>query len=95
MQIEEVFSSKSRMKILKVIAQLGSLNVSDIGRRIGLNFTATSQHLKILEEEGIIQQRTYGRIRMYRFNESSRKAKSVQNLIETWEQANKQQKDPV
>ena len=90
MQIEEVFSSKPRMKILKLIAQLGSLNVSDIARRIGLNFTLTSKHLKILEEENILQQRAYGRIRMYRFSETSPKAKAVQNLIETWELANKQ-----
>jgi len=90
MQIEEVFSSKSRMKILKLIARLGALNISDIARRINLNYTATNQHLKLLEAEGILQQKVYGRIRIYKFNESSPKAKAVQNLIETWEQVNKQ-----
>ena len=90
MQIEEVFSSKPRMKILKLIARLGSLNISDIARRINLNYTTTNQHLKLLEAEGILQQRVYGRIRMYKFNESSPKARAVQNLIETWEQVNKQ-----
>lgn len=86
MQIEEVFSSKPRMKILKLIARLGALNISDIARRINLNYTTTNQHLKILEAEGILQQKVYGRIRMYKFNESSPKAKAVQNLIEAWEQ---------
>jgi DNA-binding transcriptional ArsR family regulator len=90
MQVEEVFCSKPRMKILKLIARLGALNVSDIARRINLNYTTTNQHLKLLESEGILQQRVYGRIRMYKFNESSPKAKAVQNLIETWEQVNKQ-----
>jgi len=90
MEIEEVFSSKPRMKILKLIARLGALNVSDIARRISLNYTATNQHLKMLEAEGVLQQRVYGRIRMYKFNESSPKAKAVQNLIETWEQVNNQ-----
>lgn len=84
-----MFSSKPRMKILKLIARLGELNVSDVARRIGVNFTTTSRHLKVLEEEGILQQRVYGRIRMYRFNQASPKAKAVQNLIETWEQENK------
>ena len=36
MEIEAVFSSKPRMKILKLIARLGALNVSDIARRIKL-----------------------------------------------------------
>jgi len=90
MQIEEVFSSKPRMKILKLVARLGALNISDIARRIKLNYTTTNEHLKLLEDEGILLQKVYGRVRMYRFNESSPKAKAVQNLIETWEQVNKQ-----
>ena len=85
MEFEEVFSSKPRMKILKVIYQLGQLNVSDIARRIKLNFTSTSEHLKVLTSEGILQERTYGRVRMYRLDESSAKAMAVVALIEAWE----------
>lgn len=87
MELEEVFSSKPRMKILKLISGLGSLNVSDIARRINMNYSATAEHLKILESEGILQQRVYGRIHMYRFNDGSAKAKAVQNLIDAWEQS--------
>ena len=85
MELEEVFSSKSRMKILKVIYQLGQLNVSDVARRLKLNFALTSEHLKVLESEGILQERTYGRVRMYRLDEGSAKAKAVVALIEAWE----------
>ncbi len=84
LQLEEVFSSKSRMKILKLIYQLGQLNVSDIARRLKINFVSTSEHLKVLESEGILEERTYGRVRMYRFTESP-KAKVVICLIEAWE----------
>jgi DNA-binding transcriptional ArsR family regulator len=86
MNVEEVFSSKPRMKILKLVARLGALNVSDIARRINLNYSTTNKHLKLLESESILQQRVYGRIRMYKFNNSSPKARAVQNLIEAWEQ---------
>ena len=92
MELEEVFSSKPRMKILKLISRLGELNVSDVARRIGVNFTTTSRHLRILEDEGILQQRTYGRIRMYRFNQASAKAKAVQTLIDVWETENVKEK---
>ncbi|MCW4009004.1 MAG: ArsR family transcriptional regulator [Candidatus Bathyarchaeota archaeon] len=85
MELEEVFSSKPRMKILKLVARLGELNVSGVARRIHLNFSTTSKHLKVLEDEGVLQQRTYGRIRLYRFNQASAKAKVVQALIEAWE----------
>ena len=86
MELEEVFSSKQRMKILKLIYKLGSPNVSDIARQTGSNFTSTAKHLKVLESEGILKVHVYGRVRMYRFNEGSAKAKAVQNLIEAWEQ---------
>ncbi len=87
MELEEVFSSKLRIKILKLIYQLGSLNVSDIARRLNSNFTSTSENLKILQAEGILREHVYGRVRMYRFNEGSAKAKAVQNLIDAWEQS--------
>ncbi len=86
MEIEEVFSSKPRMKILKLLARLGTLNVSEIAKRIGLNYSATYKHLVLLETEGILVQRSYGRIRMYRFNETSARSKAVQALIEAWGQ---------
>jgi DNA-binding transcriptional ArsR family regulator len=86
MEFEEVFSSKPRMKILRLVARLGALNISDIARRINLNYSTTNQHLKLLESEGVLQQRVYGRIRIYKFNEVSAKARAVQNLIEAWEQ---------
>lgn len=85
MKLEQVFSSVPRMKILKLIWQLGQLNVSDVARRIKLNYTSTINHLQLLEAESILEHRTYGRIQMFRFKEDSVKAKAVQNLIKTWE----------
>ena len=90
MDLEDVFSSKLRMKILKIIAQVGELNVSEIARRLSANYETTSTHLKILEDEGILQHKVFGRIRLYRLNEHSPKAKAVQKLIDAWEHANKQ-----
>ncbi len=87
MELEEVFSSKLRMKILVLIYNLGSLNVSDIARRLDTNFASTAKHLKILTAAGILQELPYGRVRMYRFKEGSAKAKAVENLIVTWEQS--------
>jgi DNA-binding transcriptional ArsR family regulator len=86
MELEEAFSSKPRMKILKLIYTFGSLNASDVARRIKMNYAATNKHLKVLESAGILQVHAYGRVRMYRFNVDSAKAKAVQNLIDVWEQ---------
>jgi len=89
MDVEDVFSSRLRMKIIKLLIQLGELNVSQITRRLSVNYNTINKHLKVLEDEGLVHCRRYGRIRLYRFNEHSEKAKTVQNLVETWEQAQK------
>jgi predicted transcriptional regulator len=85
MQIEEVLGNKTRLKILKILFQLSELNVSEIARRLGANHKTTVTHLKILENEGILKHKTFGRVRIYRFNESSQRARAVKNFIETWE----------
>jgi DNA-binding transcriptional ArsR family regulator len=90
MELEEVFSSKPRIKILKLLNSLGQLNTSTIARHIKINFTATYEHLQLLETEGILKQYRYGRMRLYSFNETSEKAKAIRKLIQVWEQ-NKQQ----
>jgi DNA-binding transcriptional ArsR family regulator len=89
MNVEDVFSSKLRMKILKILHEVGELNVSEIARRLNVNYVSASEHMKILEEEKILQHKLFGRIRLYRFDGQSPKARAVQNLIDVWEQQNK------
>jgi len=89
MDVDDVFSSKLRTKILRILVQVGELNVSEIARRLGVNYNTTSKHLKVLEDEGVLQHKVFGRIRLYRLNEHSPKARAVQNLMEVWEHANK------
>jgi predicted transcriptional regulator len=90
MDLEDVFSSRLRMKILKLLDKMRELNVSEIAHRLDVNYVVTTKHLNVLEQEDMIRHKMFGRIRLYRLNENSPKTKAVQNLIETWEQANKQ-----
>jgi len=87
--VEDVFSSKLRMKILRTLFDVGELNASELARRLKINYVSASKHIKILEDEGILQHKVFGRIRLYRYNEQSAKAKAVQNLIEVWERYDK------
>ncbi len=77
------------MKILRILFHFSELNVSEIARRLNVNYVTTNKHLKALEDEGILLHKMFGRIRLYRFNENSPKAKAVQKIIDTWEHANK------
>ncbi len=85
MSVETVFSSKGRVKILKILADIGELNISEIARRAKLNYTTTNQHLQILETSGIIRHKNFGRIRIFRLNDDSPRATRIRQLIDGWD----------
>ena len=86
MSIEDVFSSKGRVKILAILAKIGELNISEIARRAGLNYATTNQHLQILENHKLVRHKTFGRIRIFRYNEENPRAIMIRQLIELWEE---------
>lgn len=86
MAIEEVFSSKGRVKILRILAEIRELNISEIARRAGLNYATTNQHLQVLENYKLVRHKTFGRIRIFRFNEENPRARMIKQVIDFWEQ---------
>ncbi len=85
MDLEDVFCSKTRIKILKLLLANEQLNTSQIAERVGANYETVHKHLETLEAEGILEMLPFGsRIRFYRFNEKSCKAQAVQMLLQAW-----------
>jgi DNA-binding transcriptional ArsR family regulator len=84
--IDDVFYSKGRMRLLKVLADIGELNVSEIARRAGLNYATTNQHLLVLENHGLVTYKKFGRVRIFRLNEENPAARIIRELVESWEQ---------
>ena len=58
-ELEDVFSSKGRVRILKLLAELGELNVSAISRSINLNHSAVKEHLKFLTKVGLLREKRF------------------------------------
>lgn len=82
--LEDVFCSKTRMKILKMLFQCGQLNTSDIANRLGTNYDTALRNLRMLENEGIVLHKVSGRIRFFRFSNTI-KSKAVIELLEEWD----------
>ena len=85
--LDEIFSSKGRVRILVLLSNVIELNISEIARRTGLNYATTDKHLKELEDSGIIQQKKFGRIRIYKFNDSNLRAHAIRKLVDSWKQS--------
>lgn len=55
MRLKEIFASKVRQRIIKVLAETNRLPVMKLLYHIGGSFSGLSPHLKLLENEGIIR----------------------------------------
>ena len=64
----EVISEPRRREILARLAELGESPVGVLAETIAISRPAVSQHLKVLREAGLVDERQDGRQRLYRLN---------------------------
>lgn len=81
----DVFCSKTRMKLLKLLFKLKQLNTSDLAHRLGANYATILRHLSLLKKEDVVTERLSGKTRFFRFT-NTLKAQAVMNLLEEWEE---------
>ena len=84
MDLEDVFCSKVRMKILKLLFQYRQMHTSALSKKLSINYETALKHLEFLETEGIIRHRKSGRTRFFRFS-NTLKASAISELLQEWE----------
>ena len=80
-KFEELLGSRARTKILRVLAQNDELTISLIIRKTKLNYASAVKHLDYLKKVDFIQEKKYGRIRIYRYKTENRIANSLKKFI--------------
>jgi len=83
--LDEILSSRGRIRILMLLSNVMELNISEIARRVGLNYATANRHLIELENAGLVQQKKFGRIRIYKFSDTNSKAQAIKRLIKEWQ----------
>jgi len=79
--IENIFSSKGRVKVLKALIKLEETNINRLCRETGLHHRIVRSHLDFLEREGIISRITYGKVKIYKLNYSNPKTKILIDIF--------------
>ncbi len=83
--IEDLLGSRARVKILKILAKYDELTISLIIRKTRLNYSCALKHLNFLKLHNLIQEKNFGRIKIFRYKSENMKARSLRNFIEIWE----------
>lgn len=83
--IEDLLGSKARVKILKALALNGELTISLIIKITKLNYSNVTNHLNHLKDLDLIQEKKFGRIKIFRYRMENIKARSFKKFIDIWE----------
>ena len=81
MNVEELLSSKGRVKILKVLFRDGHSNISRLVRETGLNHKLVSKHIEELKNMGLVEERRYGRMRIIYVNLSDPRVSAIREAL--------------
>lgn len=84
LSISKVFSSRSRIRILELLAYNNELNISEIIKQTKLNHSCVENNLKFLIQINFIQEKKFGRIKIYRYKDENMYAHALKNLIYLW-----------
>jgi len=82
--LETAVSSKGRLRILRLLSQVEEMNISEIARRTNLPYISTDQHLKLLRRTGLVEEKVFGRIRIFKFRNENKKCQAVKRFFEDW-----------
>ncbi len=84
-RIEDLLGSRARIKILKLLARYNELNISSIIKRTRLNHKIVLKHLNYLKLVNLVQEKIFGRIKIYRYKSENIKARYLKKFIKIWE----------
>ena len=84
--LERVLSSSGRIRILTLLSEIEELHLTEIAKRTEQSYSAAERHLDDLSKAGIVEERDYGRVRMFKLNLTNDHAKLLHDLILKWNQ---------
>jgi DNA-binding transcriptional ArsR family regulator len=84
--LDRILSSSGRIRILTLLSEVGELHLTEIAKRTEQSYSATERHLDDLSKAEIVEERDYGRVRVFRLNQANNRARLLHELILKWNQ---------
>jgi len=73
--------------VLTIILETGGSNVSEIRRRSGPSHTAAARHLEFLTKTGILNEKRFNRIWIFRVDQANPLAGAPMRFYSDWKEA--------
>ncbi|MCG2869269.1 MAG: winged helix-turn-helix domain-containing protein [Vulcanisaeta sp.] len=79
--IENVFSSRVRIRIIRALIKYREVNITKLSRDLGINYRVIEHHIEALKRLGVAEERKFGRIRIIRLVEENPKVAAIEKLF--------------
>jgi len=73
--------------VLTIMLETGELNISEITRRSGLSHSAAARHLDYLTRSGILTEKHFNRIRIFRIDNANPFVGALTRFYTDWKEA--------
>ncbi len=73
--------SPGRLRVLRYVLNKGQVNITKLIRETGLPHKLVDKYIRELEEEGIVSERRYGRLRIVEANLLDPKVSALREII--------------
>jgi DNA-binding transcriptional ArsR family regulator len=83
-RLDKILSSSGRIRILTLLSEVEQLHLTEIAKRTDQSYSATERHLGDLSQAGIVEERDYGRVRVFKLSLTNERTKLLQELILKW-----------
>ena len=80
-------SSYGRTKVLTLMLETGELHISEVTNRSRLSHSAAARHLEYLTKTGILTEKRFNRIRIFRVDQGSPLAGALLRFYSDWKEA--------
>ncbi len=83
-KLEKVLSSSGRIRILSLLSRVEELHLTEIAKRTEQSYSATERHLKDLARASLVEERDFGRVRIFKLKVDNPRARMLRDLIIQW-----------
>ena len=91
--IENLFSSRIRVRVLRALIKYKEVNITKLSRDLGVNYKVIEYHIEALKRLGIAEEKRFGRIRIIRLSENDPRVLAIERFFTELEQAITDQSD--
>ena len=82
--LDKILTSSGRIRIISLLSQVEELHLTEIAKRTDQSYTSTERHLTDLAKASIVEERDYGRVRIFQLKLDNPKVKMLKDLVLAW-----------